>query len=929
MTWQGERWKDRPFRAWLIRVAVFVVPIFAGIAAATITAQLLPSADGIWQTIAWWTLVLGSSFVVMWFIDRMARKLLPMAALLRMSLVFPNKAPSRFGVTLKSYSSKRIQADVERAHAEGVDDDPTRAAEYVLALIASMGHHDRLTRGHAERTRAYTDLVAEELGLSQADQDRLRWGALLHDIGKLGVPAEILNSDHGLSEEDWEAVKHHPRDGYELTKPIHAFLGTWALTILHHHERYDGTGYPLGLSGENIAYGARIVAVGDAYDAMTAFRTYQAPLSPATARAELAAGAGTQFDPAVVRAFLALSLRPLRRVAGPLVVLGQLPFVTGLQRLGDVATAVMATAATLAVVVVSGVVPGPGTPGDDAPVAQPVEVVAAAPGASSADPAGASQTSSNNPSETTTTTTIAPTTTTTLAPPPTVPPAPPPRRSGTAPPPPPPTPPPAPPPATTTTTLPPWLPTAVDDAASTDEDARVALDVLANDSDNDGDLDPTTLAIATPPLSGTATVATPAITYTPDPDTNGTDTFAYEICDLGGRCSTATVTVTVASVNDAPAAFDDTETTNEDTAATIDVLANDTDIDDGLDPTSLTVTGTPALGTATVVGTSISYQPAANVSGSDSVDYQVCDVAGACSTATITVEIVPVNDAPDAVDDAVDGDPRTDVILDVLANDADIDGDPLTISAYDAVSSLGGSVVCGAECTYTPPDPWTGADSFTYTIDDGAGGADTATVTITPTSLDLQLFLRAGGVGDQTSTPVLPFSPDAGPTNNALPNYDADRDAGPGLLLLQIEHGPGQQIAETDSTKYQLWLFPVASDLVLAGSASMDIWAATADLETGLEARLRTYVLDCPATSVDGTDCTEIADRRFDDRDPWSPADDQWERALWDYGPIDYTIPAGRSLGVKLTIAGVHTDDDMRFGFDAAGFESSFTVRVP
>lgn len=922
MTWQGERWKDRPFRAWLIRVAVFVVPIIAGIAAATITAQLLPAANGIWQTIAWWTLVLGSSFVVMWFIDRMARKLLPMAALLRMSLVFPNKAPSRFGVTLKSYSSKRLQADVERAHAEGVDDDPTRAAEYVLTLIASMGHHDRLTRGHAERTRAYTDLVAQELGLSQDDQDRLRWGALLHDIGKLGVPAEILNSDHGLSEDDWEAVKHHPRDGYELTKPIHAFLGPWALTILHHHERFDGTGYPMGLSGENIAYGARIVAVGDAYDAMTAFRTYQAPLSPATARAELAAGAGTQFDPAVVRAFLALSLRPLRRVAGPLVLLGQLPFVTGLQRLGDVATAAMATAATLAVVVVSGVVPGPGAPDDNAPVAQPVEIVAAAPGGSSADPAGANQTSSDNPPQTTTTTTTAPTTTTTIAPPTTtVPPSS--RGGGTAPPPPPP------PPATTTTTLPPWLPTAVDDATSTNEDASVAVDVLANDSDNDGDLDPTTLTISAPPLTGTATVATPAITYTPDSDTNGSDAFEYQICDLGGRCSTATVTVTVAPINDPPAAAGDAATTDEDVEISIDVLANDTDVDDGIDPGSLVLTGLPTLGTATVAGSSISYLPSADVFGSDSVEYQICDVAGACSTATLTVEILPVNDAPDAMDDAADGDQRTDLVVDVLANDTDIDGDTLTITAHDAISALGGTVVCTTDCTYTPPDPWTGPDTFTYTVDDGAGGTDTATVTVTPTAIDLQLFLRAAGPGDQTSTPVLPFSTDAGPTNGTLPNYDTDRDAGPGLLLIQNEQGPGQQIAETDSTKFQLWMFPVAEDLELSGSASMDIWAATADLETGLEARLRTYVMDCPATSVDGTDCIEIAPRRFDDRDPWSPADDQWERALWDYGPISYTIPAGRALGVKLTIAGVHTDDDMRFAFDAAGFESSFTVRVP
>ena len=1118
MTWQGERWKDRPFRAWLIRVAVFVVPIVAGIAAATITARLLPAANGFAQTVAWWALVLGASFVAMWIIDRLARKLLPLAALMRMSLVFPNKAPSRFGVTLKSYSSKRIQADVEKARAEGIDDDPTRAAEYVLTLIASMGHHDRLTRGHAERTRAYTDLLAEELGLPQEDQDRLRWGALLHDIGKLGVPAEILNSDTGLTEEDWEAVRHHPRDGFELTRPIHAFLGPWALTILHHHERYDGTGYPLGLSGDNISYGARIVAVGDAYDAMTAFRTYQAPLSPAIAKAELADGAGTQFDPAVVRAFLALSMRPLRRIAGPLVLLGQLPFVTGLQRLGDAATAALATAATLSVVVVSGIVPGPGSQApSDAPVAQPDEVIVAAAGDSTSDPAGGTRSSSQEPpppptttTSTTSTTTTVPTTTTVAPPPPA------PRRT-TAPPP--------PPPATTTTTLAPWLPTAVDDELTVNEDTSGIVDVLANDSDNDGDLDSTSLTIASGPLNGSATVVTaataadgaPGVQYVPEPNAHGTDSFDYEVCDLGGRCSTATVMVSVMPVNDPPVAIDDNATTNEDTPVTIEVLANDidvdadldadslrvtvgpttgdasvagasviydpdedvsgsdtftyavcdltglcstatatlsitpvndgptavddavstdedtpvtitvldndtdiddgldvtslvvlsgpsigttsvagaaityvpdpnangndtftyrvcdvaglcssasvavtispindapspvgdeattaedtpvtiavlvndTDVDDGVDPTSLAVDTTPSSGTATVVGTDILYEPAADFSGSDAFDYLVCDFAGECSTARVTVTITPVNDAPTAVDDVVDNALRSVLTIDVLANDSDIDGGPLTISSSDSSSALGGSVVCTTDCAYTPPDPWTGPDTFSYIVSDGRGGVDTARVTITPLFPELELYLRAAGPGDQVSVPVLPLSLERGPTNTVLPNYDTNRDPDPGLLLGQIAAGPGQQIASSDPTRYQLWMYPVTTDLVISGSASLNIWAATEDMQAGLEARLRTYILDCPITSVDGSDCVEIAPRMFVDRDPWSFVDGQWEPARWNYGTINRTIAAGRAFAVKLTIAGVHTDDDMRFAFDAAGLESSFVVDSP
>ena len=359
MTWHGERWEDRRFRAWLIRAVVFIVPVVAAIVVATVVANSLPDPEGLPGSLAWWALVLGSSFGTMWLVDRIARQLLPLAALLRMSLVFPDKAPSRFSVALRSHSSRRMQAEVEQARAAGVDDDPTRAAEFVLAMVASLGDHDRLTRGHAERTRAYTDLLAEELGIPADDRDRLRWVALLHDVGKLGVPAEVLSSDHKLTDDDWAHVRNHPADGFELTRPIHEFLGPWAVTILHHHERYDGSGYPAGIAGEDIAYGARVVAVGDAYDAMTAFRTYQPALSTAAARKELAAGAGSQFDPHVVRAFLSLSMGSLRRVAGPLAFLGQLPFIGGLRRLGDTATAAIATTAALGVALVGGLIPGP------------------------------------------------------------------------------------------------------------------------------------------------------------------------------------------------------------------------------------------------------------------------------------------------------------------------------------------------------------------------------------------------------------------------------------------------------------------------------------------------------------------------------------------------------------------------------------------
>ena len=123
------------------------------------------------------------------------------------------------------------------------------------------------------------------------------------------------------SEEEWDEVRKHPELGDRLVAPIKEFLDPWGDTVLHHHERWDGSGYPQGLVGEQINYGARIVAVADAYDAMTARRSYQPARSARDALRELSTHAGTQFDPTVVRAFLGISASRIRRLMGPLAML--------------------------------------------------------------------------------------------------------------------------------------------------------------------------------------------------------------------------------------------------------------------------------------------------------------------------------------------------------------------------------------------------------------------------------------------------------------------------------------------------------------------------------------------------------------------------------------------------------------------------------
>jgi putative nucleotidyltransferase with HDIG domain len=202
-------------------------------------------------------------------------------------------------------------------------------AREILTLVAAMRAHDRPTRGHAERVRMFTDLLAEQLHVPRRDRDLLRWAAILHDIGKLRVPSTLLNKPGKPTEAEWVVLKAHPQHGAEIAAGLLPWLGEWAEVVVSHHERYDGTGYPAGLRGSAIPYGARIVAVADAYDVMTAARAYQRPVSRAAALAELVRFSGTQFDPTVVRAMVAVGGPRLRRAQGLVAWLADVPMVAG------------------------------------------------------------------------------------------------------------------------------------------------------------------------------------------------------------------------------------------------------------------------------------------------------------------------------------------------------------------------------------------------------------------------------------------------------------------------------------------------------------------------------------------------------------------------------------------------------------------------
>src|SRR5438477_57944 len=184
---------------------------------------------------------------------------------------------------------RRIRREADRR------DPATRGAVTVLTLIASLTVHDGRTRGHSERVRIFADMVAEEMGVPEDDRYKLRWAALLHDIGKLEVPASILNKPGRPDDEEWVQLRRHPETAARLLGPLHEWLGEWKLAAEQHHEHYDGTGYPGGLKGEEISPGGRIVCVADCFETMTAARPYKKTMTAVAAREELVRNAGTQF----------------------------------------------------------------------------------------------------------------------------------------------------------------------------------------------------------------------------------------------------------------------------------------------------------------------------------------------------------------------------------------------------------------------------------------------------------------------------------------------------------------------------------------------------------------------------------------------------------------------------------------------------------
>jgi len=181
--------------------------------------------------------------------------------------------------------------------------DNQSCLEFAKVLAYTLEEKDPYTSGHSERVCYYSDFISKRLSFSAKDRSELQIASYLHDIGKIGISNRFINKKGALTPTDWAIIKQHTQKSIELLIPLNLSHNILSY-IQHHHERFDGTGYPDGLAGEQIPLGARIIAISDSYDSMTSDRPYRKPLTNGDAKNELMKNAGKQFDPNLVSLFL-------------------------------------------------------------------------------------------------------------------------------------------------------------------------------------------------------------------------------------------------------------------------------------------------------------------------------------------------------------------------------------------------------------------------------------------------------------------------------------------------------------------------------------------------------------------------------------------------------------------------------------------------
>jgi HD-GYP domain-containing protein (c-di-GMP phosphodiesterase class II) len=188
--------------------------------------------------------------------------------------------------------NSRLYTDLKRGFFDTVE-----------ALAEAIEKKDRYTGGHTKRVVYYSKCIAKYMDLSHEQLENVHLAAILHDVGKIGVEDSILKKQAPLTKEEWVVMKSHPEQGYDIMSRVSGLKDVIG-GMRYHHERWDGKGYPIGLQGEEIPIIARIIAVADTYDAMVSTRPYRKGLDPQVAYDEIVLHSGSQFDPAVVKAFI-------------------------------------------------------------------------------------------------------------------------------------------------------------------------------------------------------------------------------------------------------------------------------------------------------------------------------------------------------------------------------------------------------------------------------------------------------------------------------------------------------------------------------------------------------------------------------------------------------------------------------------------------
>jgi putative nucleotidyltransferase with HDIG domain len=189
----------------------------------------------------------------------------------------------------------------------------------VTSLAFAIDAKDHYTQGHSQKVSAYGALIAEQMGMNEAEIEEIRLGGVLHDIGKVAIPENILNKNGPLNPDEWDTMKSHVTFGAKILDPL-APLARVREMVLHHHEYFDGSGYPDSLAGEQIPLGARIIAVADAFDTITSDRTYKKARAAEDALNELERCANAQFDGSIVELFV----RAMRQLPNPVIEVASL-----------------------------------------------------------------------------------------------------------------------------------------------------------------------------------------------------------------------------------------------------------------------------------------------------------------------------------------------------------------------------------------------------------------------------------------------------------------------------------------------------------------------------------------------------------------------------------------------------------------------------